>query len=104
MSRHGAEQFLPLSELAQWMRDTTGRQGEFTTTLMEFAPYYEVRASDDSWVEEIDVAFVYDKDRLYQAAREAIDRYHKEGKTREEIKEHARRIWALHDQILGETA
>jgi hypothetical protein len=39
---------------------------------------------------------------LERAANEAIAAYTREGHSYDEIKEHERRIWALHDQILRE--
>jgi hypothetical protein len=128
MSNHGAEAHLPISELAQWMRDTTGRPDDGNSgglTVYEVArwasgetgappperarrhDYLDVRtrpivppAEKPGTLTVNDVVQIaaVDPVRLQRAAQEAIASY-----AGDDPDEHQRRIWALHDQILGET-
>jgi hypothetical protein len=119
MAKHGAEENLPITPLAQWMRDTTGYQGEGSdfddfiirqtprnTITVVLPPQHPVQprvphALDPP--EDFAVPFEFDKSKLYQAARDAVESYITEGHTQEEILEHERRIWALHDTLIGES-
>jgi hypothetical protein len=105
MPFHGAEANLPLTPLAQWMRETTGRldDGEsFTVSQGGMGPWLELRAPDGPVIDRVDAAAVYNKDRMYQAAVEAINAYINEGHSDDEITEHRRRIWELYEQLIGE--
>jgi hypothetical protein len=135
MPSHGAEAHLPISELAQWMRDTTGRpddgnsggltvyevvrwsSGDTSSPPPERArqhDYLDIRTRPivppaeklgTLTVDDVLRIAEVDKERLYRAAIDAIHSYNYEmvDHTSEERKVHAERIWALHDQILGET-
>lgn len=101
------------------MRDTTGRPDDGTTgelVVREITRYdYPIYGSDEviklpppqkpgtlTVGDVLNIARV-DELRLERAADEAIAAYCAEGHSYDEIKEHERRIWALHDQILKET-
>jgi hypothetical protein len=129
MSRHGAEAHLPISDLAQWMRDTTGRVDDGNTGGLSV--YQIVRVDrhhqplppiveEDSPANTFSASVHYakpgtltvddvlrvaevDPARLRQAALDAILSYAAEGHAEDAVDQHRERIWALHDQILGET-
>jgi hypothetical protein len=123
MTKHGAEDGLPLTPLAQWMRETTGIQGheddfmEFTVvervpnilrvTPNEGFPVPSVAVGEitqDPALQELITpsSWEFDKGKLYQAARDAVESYINEGHTQDEILTHEKRIWALHDKLLGD--
>lgn len=113
MPNHGAEEGLPLTPLAQWMRETTGIQGydeyldnivvvhRTTKPTVRVEPpriphYVDIPELEPETVE-------FDPGKLYQAAREAIESFINErSPTTEELLEHERRIWALYDKIMGD--
>lgn len=119
MTNHGAEPGLPLSPLAQWMRETTGIQGDDTNYddfLFVTTPRNTIRIvppvahpagktitpGPDASVVSGPQVFEFDKGRLYQAAREAVETYITEGHEQHDVLEHERRIWALYDKLLGD--
>jgi hypothetical protein len=118
MPNHGAEANLPISELAQWMRDTTGqpddgKYGGIIVYEIEGRTYHHespaqkvvikpgaprIDAPGTLTVDDVVEIAAIDPIRLHRAAQEAIASY-----SGDDPAEHQRRIWALHDQILGET-
>jgi hypothetical protein len=113
VSRHGAEQFLPLTPLAQWMRDTTGIPDPNSNSVVGVfinGPAYEAdhtplapEAPGTLTVDDVLRVAEVDPARLRQAALDAILSYAAEGHAEDAVDQHRERIWALHDQILGET-
>jgi hypothetical protein len=124
MPNHGAEAGLPITPLAQWMRDTTGRPDDGSTGGLVVRKPSQWTYTPDliSWrsasvvdftvpspekpgtltVDDVLAIAQVDELRLERAANEAIAAYTREGHSYDEIKEHERRIWALHDQLLRE--
>jgi hypothetical protein len=122
MSKHGAEAHLPISELAQWMRDTTGRPDDGTRgglvvhevtirrDYLHHPPYPVAEGAAFTpppmdgpgtlTVDDVLRIAEIDKKRLLQAGLDAVRSYRDEGHTDAEIALHAERIWALYDQIL----
>jgi hypothetical protein len=123
MSNHGVEANLPITPLAQWMRDTTGRMDDggrpsglnvrevyildrhvVPAPTAEGEPFWPPPLDRPGTLTVDDVLRIAEVDelRLERASHEAIAAFTAEGHSYDEIKEHERRIWALHDQILRE--